>query len=171
MAFNFLPKKKQIGVCSTQKICFPPPKKKETKPWKRKTAGLQKTPANTTQAPVEICTGPAPRPFVSKKMGIKSHKPSIKWAVFKKTSLVGYPPWNQHSPWKWMVGIRSFPFGKAYFQGRLLLVLGRVSKGSLLRCVDPSRRSLLCFGILELAPFHSHQRTEMDENGWMIIFL
>ena len=29
-----------------------------------------------------------------------------------------YPPWNQHfRPWKSMVGIRSFPFGMAYFQG------------------------------------------------------
>ena len=26
--------------------------------------------------------------------------------------------------WKWMVGIRSFPFGMAYFQGFLLLVSG-----------------------------------------------
>ena len=28
--------------------------------------------------------------------------------------------------WKWMVGMRSFPFGMAHFQVRLLLVSGRV---------------------------------------------
>ncbi len=28
------------------------------------------------------------------------------------------PETNSKSPWKWMVGIRSFPFGMAYFQGR-----------------------------------------------------
>ena len=40
---------------------------------------------------------------------------------------MGYPPWNKHGTWKWMVGIRSFPFwGPAYFQGLLLLVLGSV---------------------------------------------
>ena len=30
-------------------------------------------------------------------------------------------------PWKWMVGIRSFPFGMAYFQGLWLLVSGWVT--------------------------------------------
>ena len=34
--------------------------------------------------------------------------------------------------WKWMVGIRSFPFGMAYFQGLLMLVLGSVRVGWLL---------------------------------------
>ena len=33
-------------------------------------------------------------------------------------------------PWKWIVGRRSFLFGKTYFQVRLLLVLGRVNVGS-----------------------------------------
>ena len=39
-------------------------------------------------------------------------------------------PWKEQPvyTWKWMVGTRSFPFGafKAHFQGRLLLVSGRV---------------------------------------------
>ena len=36
------------------------------------------------------------------------------------------PETNSNSPWKWMVGIRSVPFGMAHFQGLLLLVSGRV---------------------------------------------
>ena len=33
-----------------------------------------------------------------------------------------FPPWNQHSTWKWMVGIRSFPFGaQPIFRGELLV--------------------------------------------------
>ena len=37
----------------------------------------------------------------------------------KSVTYGPYPPWNSHfRPWKWMVGIRSFPIGEAYFQGQ-----------------------------------------------------
>ena len=39
------------------------------------------------------------------------------------------PPWSLTARlWKMVVGRRQFPFGKTYFQGCLLLVLGRVQK-------------------------------------------
>ena len=49
------------------------------------------------------------------------------------------PETNSKRPWKWMVGRRSFPFGMAYFQGRLLLVSGRVSSPGFFRtnCSNP----------------------------------
>jgi len=40
--------------------------------------------------------------------------------------VVTLPETHIFRSWKWMVGIRSFPFGMAYFQGRLLLVSGSV---------------------------------------------
>ncbi len=39
----------------------------------------------------------------------------IKWTMV----VIPLPETNSKSPWKWTVGIRSFPFGaQAYFQGR-----------------------------------------------------
>ncbi len=44
------------------------------------------------------------------------------WNSGRFTRFVMYPPWNilklTACTWKWMLGIRSFPFGMAYFQGR-----------------------------------------------------
>ena len=53
-----------------------------------------------------------------------SHGSSEQWFQYffvgNKNNI--YPPWNQHSTWKWMVGIRSFPFGaQPIFRGELLV--------------------------------------------------
>ena len=41
---------------------------------------------------------------------------------FEHFSTITLPETNSRRTWKWMLGIRLFPFGIAYFQGRLLLV-------------------------------------------------
>ncbi len=33
------------------------------------------------------------------------------------------PPWNQHGTWTWMVGRRSFPFGKGLISGAMLVLV------------------------------------------------
>ena len=45
------------------------------------------------------------------------HCSKYRW-MFSRPKMVGCYPRNEHFSRKWMVGIRSFPFGTAYFQGR-----------------------------------------------------
>ena len=45
--------------------------------------------------------------------------------IWKKPCV--YPPWNEHSTWKWMVGRLVSFWVLAYFQGRLLSVSGSVT--------------------------------------------
>ena len=52
-----------------------------------------------------------------------------------------------HSTWKWMIGIRLFPLGMAYFQGLLLLVSGSVL-WMWIRC-NPSIKCFFCLSMLE----------------------
>ena len=46
--------------------------------------------------------------------------------TWKTNPIRGYPPWNQHSTWKWMVRILVSLWGPAYVQALLLLVSGSV---------------------------------------------
>ena len=62
------------------------------------------------------------------------------WSLFFFVGGSTLPETNSKSPWKWMVGIRSFPFGMDYFQGRTV----------------SSRECLACFhpGIIKLCSTH-----------------
>ncbi len=54
-----------------------------------------------------------------------------------------YPPWNEHSPWKWMVGIRSFPIGfRPIFRGENVSFREGNARNSLGRCPSIARFSL-----------------------------
>jgi len=44
----------------------------------------------------------------AKKWSYRTSKSLLTWLLATSNK---HPPWNSYSTWKWMVGIRSFPFG------------------------------------------------------------
>ena len=76
-------------------------------------------PARTLQVPYRTC---ARRHFQGiHRQCLRHEKPmrglSDDASHFTWEISIHYPPWNQQQkPWKWMVGIRSFPVGKVHFQ-------------------------------------------------------
>ena len=60
-----------------------------------------------------------PTPISIQPFSKKPCSPSPHISTRNKLKItLRYPPWNKHSTWKWMVGIRSFPFGaRPIFRG------------------------------------------------------